>query len=112
AVATSRCSSQGLRDSIEPPNNCDTTADDYQSKAKAHRTNFELIEMQNLPGSRNHCGVQANHSDNQHSMLLCHRSAKLVGRPCDFSRSEEHTSELQSRGHLVCRLLLEKKKKY
>src|SRR5437870_8515173 len=28
-----------------------------------------------------------------------------------FPRSEEHTSELQSRGHLVCRLLLEKKKK-
>src|SRR5690625_4573377 len=26
-------------------------------------------------------------------------------------RSEEHTSELQSRGHIVCRLLLEKKKK-
>src|SRR5690625_558888 len=26
----------------------------------------------------------------------------------DFARSEEHTSELQSRGHLVCRLLLEK----
>src|SRR5439155_3745807 len=28
----------------------------------------------------------------------------------DMERSEEHTSELQSRGHLVCRLLLEKKK--
>src|SRR5690625_5907402 len=28
----------------------------------------------------------------------------------DLLRSEEHTSELQSRGHLVCRLLLEKKK--
>src|SRR5690625_2452011 len=28
-----------------------------------------------------------------------------------YERSEEHTSELQSRGHLVCRLLLEKKKK-
>src|SRR5690625_4607536 len=28
----------------------------------------------------------------------------------DDERSEEHTSELQSRGHLVCRLLLEKKK--
>src|SRR5690625_6006199 len=27
-----------------------------------------------------------------------------------LSRSEEHTSELQSRGHLVCRLLLDKKK--
>src|SRR5207253_7221848 len=31
-------------------------------------------------------------------------------RPDDEPRSEEHTSELQSRGHLVCRLLLEKKK--
>src|SRR2546422_5258795 len=30
---------------------------------------------------------------------------------CPFTRSEEHTSELQSRLHLVCRLLLEKKKK-
>src|SRR5437660_6047787 len=29
----------------------------------------------------------------------------------ELLRSEEHTSELQSRGHLVCRLLLEKKKK-
>src|SRR5207253_5887910 len=28
----------------------------------------------------------------------------------ELLRSEEHTSELQSRGHLVCRLLLEKKK--
>src|SRR5437660_3380934 len=36
-----------------------------------------------------------------------HRSADEPPRP----RSEEHTSELQSRGHLVCRLLLEKKKK-
>src|SRR2546422_7890231 len=31
--------------------------------------------------------------------------------PQNTSRSEEHTSELQSRLHLVCRLLLEKKKK-
>src|SRR5207253_9040504 len=31
-------------------------------------------------------------------------------RPWGAPRSEEHTSELQSRGHLVCRLLLEKKK--
>src|SRR5690606_41672464 len=30
---------------------------------------------------------------------------------CDGTRSEEHTSELQSRENLVCRLLLEKKKK-
>src|SRR2546422_7044988 len=32
-------------------------------------------------------------------------------RDADAVRSEEHTSELQSRLHLVCRLLLEKKKK-
>src|SRR5258707_1593931 len=31
-------------------------------------------------------------------------------RACPISRSEEHTSELQSRQYLVCRLLLEKKK--
>src|SRR5438270_13805937 len=31
--------------------------------------------------------------------------------PLDMARSEEHTSELQSQSNLVCRLLLEKKKK-
>src|SRR2546429_6833278 len=39
------------------------------------------------------------------------RSAPQPGRP-RRSRSEEHTSELQSRLHLVCRLLLEKKKNH
>src|SRR5439155_13065392 len=34
----------------------------------------------------------------------------LLGTAVGLMRSEEHTSELQSRGHLVCRLLLEKKK--
>src|SRR2546427_4944210 len=34
----------------------------------------------------------------------------FAGR-CSFTRSEEHTSELQSQSNLVCRLLLEKKKK-
>src|SRR2546429_745480 len=33
-------------------------------------------------------------------------------RAHELQRSEEHTSELQSRLHLVCRLLLEKKKQY
>src|SRR3712207_7196447 len=37
------------------------------------------------------------------------RTEPLTAR-CAFSRSEEHTSELQSRQYLVCRLLLEKKK--
>src|SRR3712207_7173163 len=34
----------------------------------------------------------------------------LLRRPARVPRSEEHTSELQSRQYLVCRLLLEKKK--
>src|SRR3712207_8210433 len=36
----------------------------------------------------------------------------VVSRGAPWPRSEEHTSELQSRQYLVCRLLLEKKKKY
>src|SRR5687767_15724541 len=39
------------------------------------------------------------------------RSRKPRPRALDDNRSEEHTSELQSLAYLVCRLLLEKKKK-
>src|SRR2546422_3266719 len=49
----------------------------------------------------------------QRNLVRCH----FFRRPCAWTearrihtRSEEHTSELQSRLHLVCRLLLEKKK--
>src|SRR2546430_8125202 len=42
----------------------------------------------------------------------CSSSLILAYTPCVFHlRSEEHTSELQSQSNLVCRLLLEKKKK-
>src|SRR5256884_6737264 len=41
--------------------------------------------------------------------MNCTRSG--IWAPPTLERSEEHTSELQSRLHLVCRLLLEKKKK-
>src|SRR5439155_20981240 len=37
---------------------------------------------------------------------------RQAGDAGNAGRSEEHTSELQSRGHLVCRLLLEKKKQH
>src|SRR5439155_23923150 len=42
--------------------------------------------------------------------LAWERLIELHRRHLHAQRSEEHTSELQSRGHLVCRLLLEKKK--
>src|SRR2546422_2946623 len=50
----------------------------------------------------------------RHRDLVVRASRQGIERPAVESqrRSEEHTSELQSRLHLVCRLLLEKKKKY
>src|SRR5437870_3459836 len=44
----------------------------------------------------------------QHQAKRRRRILKIVDKECGNSlkRSEEHTSELQSRGHLVCRLLL------
>src|SRR2546429_2438633 len=46
--------------------------------------------------------------DQRHGVVVCERARQP---PRIGLRSEEHTSELQSRLHLVCRLLLEKKKK-
>src|SRR3989442_11381275 len=45
-----------------------------------------------------------------HPHLFIHLAAVVGG--IGANRSEEHTSELQSRPHLVCRLLLVKKKKH
>src|SRR5439155_8408614 len=49
---------------------------------------------------RNRCTSTGGHTHVAHRFRWCFTR----------ERSEEHTSELQSRGHLVCRLLLEKKK--
>src|SRR3712207_8581830 len=46
----------------------------------------------------------------QNRYNLSERSSEAVLQACERERSEEHTSELQSRQYLVCRLLLEKKK--
>src|SRR5690625_6024307 len=56
-------------------------------------------------GAREHAGTDAD------GALVDHQVAhvQVVGSS-SRGRSEEHTSELQSRGQLVCRLLLEKKK--
>src|SRR5439155_12091217 len=47
----------------------------------------------------------------QRSPAAMPRAGRPVSVRAVVQRSEEHTSELQSRGHLVCRLLLEKKKR-
>src|SRR5205809_4927357 len=53
---------------------------------------------------RSHCRARAHWRRGSRSAILSWCWSRC-------SRSEEHTSELQSRLHLVCRLLLEKKKK-
>src|SRR2546430_11089442 len=45
------------------------------------------------------------------SMVSASSNTPHMRRSSERSRSEEHTSELQSQSNLVCRLLLEKKKK-
>src|SRR3712207_8485230 len=52
-------------------------------------------------------GVEADH---RLARQLGVQAVLEVGRHAGAERSEEHTSELQSRQYLVCRLLLEKKK--
>src|SRR2546426_3553283 len=56
-------------------------------------------------GGLDHVGIQR--SLHQESDVPGH----VFGRRLEYVRSEEHTSELQSPCNLVCRLLLEKKKK-
>src|SRR5690348_17750397 len=63
------------------------------------------------PGKRSCCAVCTSTSTRQPSAPTPSRSSTRPSRRSSGKRSEEHTSELQSPVHLVCRLLLEKKKK-
>src|SRR2546422_5175317 len=88
------------------------------------------VESPGLPGctleSPRNAGIRA--QANEHPVCVGESSCPATTRPAETKnaisagsasavhlnstwRSEEHTSELQSRLHLVCRLLLEKKKK-
>src|SRR5690625_6748371 len=76
-------------------------------------THFPILSMRNKPLVK---AVFPNAATNNKIRGIRIRLAKSMGSifrgsfPARERRSEEHTSELQSRGHLVCRLLLEKKK--
>src|SRR2546430_12670329 len=60
-----------------------------------------------LPGMHHVAFVRSPHA---HARIRRIDASAATRRPGVFTRSEEHTSELQSQSNLVCRLLLEKKK--
>src|SRR5687768_18193414 len=85
----------------------------FRSRTDEPETGYHVRDGYTLDGYRallEPAGLTITHSVGLGSPLLCRldwclRHIRL------WLRSEEHTSELQSRLHLVCRLLLEKKKK-
>src|SRR5690554_7328953 len=77
-----------------------TTTRNYLTAVRSRHTGTETVNTLALQDAWLECSF---HGDD-----LTNRQWTLV---TGWKRSEEHTSELQSRPHLVCRLLLEKKKK-
>src|SRR3712207_8677507 len=85
-------------------------------------TLFPYTTLFRSPRMRNQAGVTSNAASVSGWVVSAHRTkpkkpntAHTAGIPpgilnFDAARSEEHTSEIQSRQYLVCRLLLEKKK--
>src|SRR5436190_17380927 len=70
---------------------------------------YTTLFRSHLAAPQEHLAVMRTIELNAIASLLFRHIASGIGRPED--RSEEHTSELQSHSDLVCRLLLEKKKK-
>src|SRR2546428_10313009 len=75
------------------------------SSARLLRRAVDLLSCRSAGGAATRFTAQAGRG-RRHHYASSHRPACAVNRV----RSEEHTSELQSRSDLVCRLLLEKKK--
>src|SRR5690625_1412557 len=81
----------------------------YQNESHFCHTSHGAAVAHNLDGDLNIIDdIKQNFattkiSDKLRALLQIAKKVQILGR------SEEHTSELQSRGHLVCRLLLEKK---
>src|SRR5690625_5659894 len=88
-----------------PPTMDDLEASDFapQLKEAIRRGHDLFVNTQQLRGKN---------VFNDMNCVSCHMGeGRLPFAGPVWPRSEEHTSELQSRGQLVCRLLLEKKKK-
>src|ERR1035437_8546259 len=87
--------------------------DGSRQPARLRRTRFiaSRLALDNEAARRGGFGA---HRDRvlRHCQHRRHKALHIVRAVQVNERSEEHTSELQSRQYLVCRLLLEKKKKY
>src|SRR2546427_6946993 len=68
-----------------------------------------LLERRSRPASRTDPRRALRRMTTRGVTIVVHADGDLESR--QYRRSEEHTSELQSQSNLVCRLLLEKKKK-
>src|SRR5690625_6909884 len=103
-----------LADDSDAPEhlNIDVTANQYwwHFEYKDEEGEIDVVTSQDLyipVGEKVYLDLYTN--DVVHSFWVPSLAGKLDVNP-DNVRSEEHTSELQSRAHLVCRLLLVKKK--
>src|SRR5256886_6137172 len=81
-----------------------------QAIAKRGHLDVPVIGVAKSGWTRDAFRARARDSVEQHGGLDARACDTLAGLLC-YVRSEEHTSELQSQSNLVCRLLLEKKKK-
>src|SRR5438552_14523159 len=101
-----------------------TTATEIAAATSPHRTPHAVTNsdaptvtvvallMVSISANRNSFQVQMNVRMATAPIPGYARGKTMCHRVCTALRSEEHTSELQSPDHLVCRLLLEKKNKH
>src|SRR5690625_6598812 len=86
-----------------------------QSSNKKKRQSFTIIKDDSTDGHGGY-GMGSITLENMSSIIVdpgedkAYVDMDAMHARSEVERSEEHTSELQSRGHLVCRLLLAKKK--
>src|SRR3712207_7819310 len=76
---------------------------------RTHACTFDILRVTRMPAVQVECGYLTSPEDAARLRDADFRD--VVAEALVVARSEEHTSELQSRQYLVCRLLLEKKTK-
>src|SRR2546421_2831065 len=82
----------------------------FRSVQQKQRALF-VARVRDAPGIQQRAVVVSHHAHGHQSRPRSKRGDQVIRGDESLARSEEHTSELQSRSDLVCRLLLEKKKK-